>query len=725
MKVFWVTVVSSVFRTQNGRTKRSHAVPEHVLIPQDFLDNSTPDCFQQGLFQQLQRTGQRDIQRGPAVHQADGAVQQLPDVIHAAPHLGHAPVHPQQAVDGLHGGAYGVLGGEHGVPGGVGELAQEGEVHAAVGDHIGPVSPGPGHEKGGDVGHHGGHAHGAVGSQVRDLLHRHADVVEPLLGDLLSGTLLHGLFHIVAGYVGKEAVHPDAHLLRLLLLELPLAVDGPAQQPLGVLTADDTAGDHLPGAGVPLADVGDIGEDLVVQSGDGGRLPVGLGDVGAELLRPSKGGVLLGDVLPQAPAPAGAHLRVPVGGMVLVAVDGPLGAGAVGDKHQVVLREDNALLRAVDPALDGGGRLSAVPDVEDHIGDFGAEAEVHPRLLQVLLHGQDQGLVLVVAGELQGTEVGESRDVVDKALEVEFHLQGAVPVLEGEHGPPVQPEGGGEHLVVKDVLDGLVVQVLVRGHEELHDLHAALLAQVELPVGAGVPAPVHRCPAQGVVGVVLVEPVELIQHRGPRLLQGGDGAEQVPQTLEVVLHLPATPHHIAPAGVEDAVAGTAGHVHGLQDVDVVPGHLPVPHQEAGRRQGRQAAAHNVGALVLHALRLLRPGKGLIVAVGVIDALAVFLVFSQLRIPIGGRCVGFRPGLFRRFFAAGPLLCQDYRRARSSYSRRCSQCSQFLIHVRYRLSDPAASAGRIHFDGLILLPAKHFFYLQSGPDDQKLIIGPGL
>ena len=99
--------------------------------------------------------------------------------------------------------------------------------------------------------------------------------------------------------------------------------------------------------------------------------------------------------------------------------------------------------------------------------------------------------------------------MVDEALEVELHLQGAVPVLKGEHGPPVQPEGGGEHLVVKDVLDGLVVQVLVRGHEELHDLHAALLAQVELPVGAGVPAPVHRGPAQGVVGVVLVEPVKL------------------------------------------------------------------------------------------------------------------------------------------------------------------------------------------------------------------------
>ena len=107
-------------------------------------------------------------------------------------------------------------------------------------------------------------------ARSRDLLHRHADVVEPLLGDLLSGAVLHGLLHEVSGHISKEAVHPDAHSLRLLLLELPLAVNGPAQHPLGVLTADNAAGDHLSGAGIPLADVGDVGEELIVQSGDGG-----------------------------------------------------------------------------------------------------------------------------------------------------------------------------------------------------------------------------------------------------------------------------------------------------------------------------------------------------------------------------------------------------------------------------------------------------------------------
>ena len=46
-----------------------------------------------------------------------------------------------------------------------------------------------------------------------------------------------------------------------------------------------------------------------------------------------------------------------------------------------------------------------------------------------------------------------------------------------------------------------------------------------------------------------------------------------------------------------------------------------------------------------------------------------------------RGAGFRPGLLRRFFAAAPLLCQNYRRARSGHGRRCGQFAKFLIHVK--------------------------------------------
>ena len=51
-----------------------------------------------------------------------------------------------------------------------------------------------------------------------------------------------------------------------------------------------------------------------------------------------------------------------------------------------------------------------------------------------------------------------------------------MPGLKGEHGAPVQPEGGTEYFVIEDIFDLLVVEVLIPGEEQLHDLHAALLA---------------------------------------------------------------------------------------------------------------------------------------------------------------------------------------------------------------------------------------------------------
>ncbi len=100
-------------------------------------------------------------------------------------------------------------------------------------------------------------------------------MIEPLLADLLAGALAHGLLDVVAGLIGKEGVDPHAHSAGLLLLELWLAVDGPGEQPVGVLHAHDAAGDHAAGERVALADLLDIGQDALVQGGDGSALPVG------------------------------------------------------------------------------------------------------------------------------------------------------------------------------------------------------------------------------------------------------------------------------------------------------------------------------------------------------------------------------------------------------------------------------------------------------------------
>ena len=143
----------------------------------------------------------------------------------------------------------------------------------------------------------------------------------------------------------------------------------------------------------------------------------------------------------------------------------------------------------------------------------------------------------------------------------------------------------------------------------------------------------------------------------------------------MVLHLPAAPHDIATAGVKDAVAGASRHVHGLQDVDVVPLHLAVSDQETGRRQAGQTAAHQIGVLLVHALGLFRAGKGLIVALGIVNALAVFLLLSQLGVPV--LLLGLELALLGRLL----LLGEKHRRACASQSGCGSGegCNLLSIH----------------------------------------------
>ena len=339
----------------------------------------------------------------------------------------------------------------------------------------------------------------------------------------------------------------------------------------------------------------------------------------AELVGMAEGRILGGDLAPHVPAAAFLQLGVVGRGSILAAQGGVLHAAAVGDEDQIVLCE-------VDGAASRRSRCTSMrlaslwpgsAQSNSTLHDLDAVVELDVVALQVLHHGQDHGLILVVLGEAQGGEVGQAADVVDIALDIELHLQGAVPVLKGEHGPPVEPEVGVQDLVVEVIRDLLVLQLLVGGEEELHDLHGALVGDGELAVGVGVLAPLLRGPAEGVVGVLLVEPVVLVQHADALRLDGGDGAEEVPHDLKVVVHLTAAPHHVAEIFEFVAVAGAAGEVPLLQNVDMLALHLAVPHEIAGGGQGRQAAADDIGGFLIHALGLLGAGKGFVVTAGII------------------------------------------------------------------------------------------------------------
>ena len=54
---------------------------------------------------------------------------------------------------------------------------------------------------------------------------------------------------------------------------------------------------------------------------------------------------------------------------------------------------------------------------------------------------------------------------MDIALEIQLHLQRAVPVLKGEHGAPVQPEVGVQDLIIEEIGDALIIERFVGGEE--------------------------------------------------------------------------------------------------------------------------------------------------------------------------------------------------------------------------------------------------------------------
>ena len=87
------------------------------------------------------------------------------------------------------------------------------------------------------------------------------------------------------------------------------------------------------------------------------------------------------------------------------------------------------------------------------------------------------------------------------------------------------------------------------GEEQVHDLHARLVGQVEYIVEAGVFAPVDRCAAQGIIGIALVQLIVVIEDAHVLVLDGGDGSEQVPHHFEVVVHLATAAHGEAELGI--------------------------------------------------------------------------------------------------------------------------------------------------------------------------------
>ena len=294
--------------------------------------------------------------------------------------------------------------------------------------------------------------------------------------------------------------------------------------------------------------------------------------------------------------------------MGLVAVAGGVGAAAVGDEYQIVFNQVDGLLLTVLHVDDLLGNLLVPFGLDDDVLDIHAVLNAHAMAFQIPDQGQDHALVLVVLGEAQGAEIGQAVDMMHVPAQIPLHFQSAGPALEGEHGLPVEPEVGVPEGIGENVGDLLVLQILFRRQEQLGERHGGLFIQLELLVGMGILAAVHAGAAQGVVGVVLVEPIILVQHGNARGLDGGNIPEGVPHDLKMVVHFPAAAHIEALGDVPVAVAAAAGQLQLFQQMDALALHLAVSHQIEGGGQTGKAGADDISGFVVYALRLLGMGK---------------------------------------------------------------------------------------------------------------------
>ena len=162
--------------------------------------------------------------------------------------------------------------------------------------------------------------------------------------------------------------------------------------------------------------------------------------------------------------------------MVLIAVDRPLCTASVCHKYQIFLSQKDSFLHTIDFAFNGRSYLLSVFSLKYDVRYFGMKLKINTCCFQIFLHRKNQRFILIVSCEFQSAEIRQSCNMMNESLEIQLHLQCTVPVFKSKHRSPVKPECRVKDFFIKNILDRLIIQIFIRSQEQLHDLHAALLA---------------------------------------------------------------------------------------------------------------------------------------------------------------------------------------------------------------------------------------------------------
>lgn len=108
--------------------------------------------------------------------------------------------------------------------------------------------------------------------------------------------------------------------------------------------------------------------------------------------------------------------------MVLVTVNRSFGTASVCHKDKIVLCKQDSLFDTFYLAFNCGCNFLMIFKFKDNIRYFSVELEVDTCMFQIFLHWKNQRFVLVVFCEFQRTEIRESCNMVNEALEIQLHF---------------------------------------------------------------------------------------------------------------------------------------------------------------------------------------------------------------------------------------------------------------------------------------------------------------
>ena len=190
----------------------------------------------------------------------------------------------------------------------------------------------------------------------------------------------------------------------------------------------------------------------------------------------SKWTILCCNILPQTPATACSYLCITYRCMCMVTVYSTFCTASISNEHQIILSKINWLSLTFYSTFNSLCNLLSIPEIKDYIINSCVKPELNTCIFKVFLHRQDKWFILVILGKLQCWEIRKSAYMMDKSLNIKFHLKRTVPVFKCEHRTPVQPEIWIKNFLIKEIFNCLIIQILIFSEEQLHYFHTALLA---------------------------------------------------------------------------------------------------------------------------------------------------------------------------------------------------------------------------------------------------------